>query len=273
MWCRGLAQRAADTRPRLLVRGCFPIVGFLHCISGLSRESILASRSFAPVLTGWRQARNPVGVEVSHYEQSKRLTPTSSGYRGRRAGRRGASPRGGACEQEGSRRPAAASRRRGRARSIQKDVPVFEEWIGSLDGFVNAEIRPQIEGYVLRQTYKRGLRRPGRRDPLRDRPAAVPGDLRPGQGHARPVRGDARQREDDGGALPTAGGARRRSASRSSTTPKRGSARRRPTWRPRGRASRRRSSTSAGRRSSRRSTASRASRSLRSATSSTARPS
>ena len=39
---------------------------------------------------------------------------------------------------------------------IQKDVPIFEEWIGSLDGFVNAEIRPQIEGYLLKQEYKEG---------------------------------------------------------------------------------------------------------------------
>jgi membrane fusion protein (multidrug efflux system) len=39
---------------------------------------------------------------------------------------------------------------------IQKDVSVFQEWIGSLDGFVNAEIRPQIEGYLLRQAYKEG---------------------------------------------------------------------------------------------------------------------
>ncbi len=40
---------------------------------------------------------------------------------------------------------------------VQKDVPIFQEWIGSLDGFINAEIRPQIEGYVLRQTYREGF--------------------------------------------------------------------------------------------------------------------
>jgi membrane fusion protein, multidrug efflux system len=40
---------------------------------------------------------------------------------------------------------------------VQKDVPIFQEWIGSLDGFVNAEIRPQIEGYLLRQSYKEGF--------------------------------------------------------------------------------------------------------------------
>jgi hypothetical protein len=39
----------------------------------------------------------------------------------------------------------------------QKDVAIYQEWIGSLDGYVNAEIRPQIEGYVLRQTYREGF--------------------------------------------------------------------------------------------------------------------
>ena len=43
------------------------------------------------------------------------------------------------------------------AEAGQKDVPVFEEWIGSLDGMVNAEIRPQIEGYVLKQVYREGF--------------------------------------------------------------------------------------------------------------------
>ena len=42
------------------------------------------------------------------------------------------------------------------APAVQKDVPVYEEWIGTLDGFVNAEIRPQIEGYLLKQVYAEG---------------------------------------------------------------------------------------------------------------------
>ncbi|HKF42000.1 MAG TPA: efflux RND transporter periplasmic adaptor subunit [Thermoanaerobaculia bacterium] len=40
---------------------------------------------------------------------------------------------------------------------VQKDVPIYGEWIGSLDGSVNAEIRPQIEGYVLKQVYREGF--------------------------------------------------------------------------------------------------------------------
>jgi membrane fusion protein (multidrug efflux system) len=40
--------------------------------------------------------------------------------------------------------------------AVQKDVPVYKEAIGTLDGFVNAAIRPQVEGYVLSQLYKEG---------------------------------------------------------------------------------------------------------------------
>ena len=38
----------------------------------------------------------------------------------------------------------------------QKDVPLWKEWIGTLDGLVNAQIRPQVTGYLLRQSYKDG---------------------------------------------------------------------------------------------------------------------
>src|SRR6266576_1708804 len=38
----------------------------------------------------------------------------------------------------------------------QKDVPIWNEWVGTLDGFVNAQIKPQVTGYLLRQTYKEG---------------------------------------------------------------------------------------------------------------------
>ena len=38
----------------------------------------------------------------------------------------------------------------------QRDVPISKEWIGTLDGLVNAQIRPQVTGYLLRQNYKDG---------------------------------------------------------------------------------------------------------------------
>ncbi len=39
---------------------------------------------------------------------------------------------------------------------VVQDVPVVKEWIGTLDGSVNAEIRAQVSGYVMRQAYKEG---------------------------------------------------------------------------------------------------------------------
>jgi len=36
------------------------------------------------------------------------------------------------------------------------DIPVFQEWIGTLDGFVNAQIRAQVSGYLLTQAYAEG---------------------------------------------------------------------------------------------------------------------
>ena len=35
----------------------------------------------------------------------------------------------------------------------QKDVPIYGEWIGTLDGMVNAEIKAQVTGYLLKQHY------------------------------------------------------------------------------------------------------------------------
>src|SRR5438105_15757716 len=38
----------------------------------------------------------------------------------------------------------------------QKDVPIYGEWIGTLDGFTNADVRAQVAGYLLRQAYREG---------------------------------------------------------------------------------------------------------------------
>lgn len=38
----------------------------------------------------------------------------------------------------------------------QKDVPIYSEWIGTTDGMVNADIKAQVTGYLLRQNYKEG---------------------------------------------------------------------------------------------------------------------
>ena len=38
----------------------------------------------------------------------------------------------------------------------QEDVPIYGEWIGTLDGLVNADVRAQVTGYLLKQEYQEG---------------------------------------------------------------------------------------------------------------------
>ena len=37
-----------------------------------------------------------------------------------------------------------------------RDVPVYREWIGNLDGSVNTEVRARVSGYLISQNYKEG---------------------------------------------------------------------------------------------------------------------
>jgi membrane fusion protein, multidrug efflux system len=39
---------------------------------------------------------------------------------------------------------------------IQKDVPIYSDWVATLDGLVNATIRAQVQGYLVQQLYKEG---------------------------------------------------------------------------------------------------------------------
>jgi len=39
---------------------------------------------------------------------------------------------------------------------IQKDVPIYSDWVATMDGFVNANIQPQVSGYLIRQVYREG---------------------------------------------------------------------------------------------------------------------
>jgi len=38
----------------------------------------------------------------------------------------------------------------------QKDVPIYGEWIGTLDGYVNADVKAQVSGYLIEQDYQEG---------------------------------------------------------------------------------------------------------------------
>ena len=38
----------------------------------------------------------------------------------------------------------------------ERDVPIYGEWIGTLDGMVNADIKAQVTGYLIKQDYTEG---------------------------------------------------------------------------------------------------------------------
>ena len=39
---------------------------------------------------------------------------------------------------------------------IQKDVPIYGEWVGTTVGYVDAQIRARIQGYLLSRKYTEG---------------------------------------------------------------------------------------------------------------------
>ena len=84
------------------------------------------------------------------------------------------------------------------ASPVQQDVAVHSEWVATLDGYVNAEIRPQVSGYIISQNYKEGAAVRKGQVLFEIDPQALPGGPRPRQGAARP-----RQRQ----ACPSQGGA------------------------------------------------------------------
>jgi RND family efflux transporter MFP subunit len=42
------------------------------------------------------------------------------------------------------------------ARVVQRDVSIYSEWVATLDGYVNAQIQPQVSGYLIKQDYQEG---------------------------------------------------------------------------------------------------------------------
>jgi membrane fusion protein (multidrug efflux system) len=39
---------------------------------------------------------------------------------------------------------------------VQRDVSLYGEWVATLDGYVNAQIKPQVTGYLIKQNYSEG---------------------------------------------------------------------------------------------------------------------
>jgi membrane fusion protein, multidrug efflux system len=61
----------------------------------------------------------------------------------------------GGCKQEGAprvARPALVVV----AEVVQRNVPIIEEWIGTLDGSVNVDIRARVQGYIQEIAFKEG---------------------------------------------------------------------------------------------------------------------
>src|SRR5215510_12622870 len=42
------------------------------------------------------------------------------------------------------------------AKVEEENTPIYDEWIGSLDGYVNADIKAQVSGYLQKQTFEEG---------------------------------------------------------------------------------------------------------------------
>src|SRR3954452_25124108 len=39
---------------------------------------------------------------------------------------------------------------------IQRDTPIYSEWVATLEGYVNADIQPRVPGYIVKQNYREG---------------------------------------------------------------------------------------------------------------------
>jgi RND family efflux transporter MFP subunit len=63
---------------------------------------------------------------------------------------------GAGCERRVASAPALAPPTVEVTPAIQKDVPLEGEWVGTLDGYVNAQIQPHVSGYLIRQDYQEG---------------------------------------------------------------------------------------------------------------------
>jgi len=61
-----------------------------------------------------------------------------------------------ACENTKAAAPPAPPPEVTVATVVTQTVPVTSEWIATLDGYVNAQVRPQVSGYLLRRNYREG---------------------------------------------------------------------------------------------------------------------
>ncbi|HLZ35521.1 MAG TPA: efflux RND transporter periplasmic adaptor subunit [Nitrospira sp.] len=60
------------------------------------------------------------------------------------------------CKQEAASTPANPVPEVEVVEVVQKDIPIYSEWVGTTEGHVNAKIRAQVTGYLLRRPYVEG---------------------------------------------------------------------------------------------------------------------
>jgi membrane fusion protein (multidrug efflux system) len=72
--------------------------------------------------------------------------------------------------------------------TAQKDVPIYSEWVATLDGLVNATIKAQVQGYLIKQNYKEG-------DPVKKGQVLFEIDPRPFQAALEEAKGQLAQAE------------------------------------------------------------------------------
>jgi RND family efflux transporter MFP subunit len=63
---------------------------------------------------------------------------------------------GAGCERRVASAPAPAPPTVEVTPVIQRNVPLKGEWVGTLEGYVNAQIQPHVTGYLIRQDYQEG---------------------------------------------------------------------------------------------------------------------
>src|SRR5262245_65804059 len=68
----------------------------------------------------------------------------------------GALAAGTSCSNGSAAAPAAPAAVVEVAEVVQRDTPIYNEWVATLDGYVNAQIQPHVSGYIIRQNYKEG---------------------------------------------------------------------------------------------------------------------
>ncbi len=60
------------------------------------------------------------------------------------------------CKQEAASTPAHPVPEVEVMEVVQRDVPIYSEWVGTTEGHINAKIRPQVTGYLLKRPYIEG---------------------------------------------------------------------------------------------------------------------